>query len=276
MSGTTSDATACLRDRYGDAAPAPPAAWNEVIAGQLRHRTVRAFLDQPLPDGAFEAAMAAAQSASTSSNLQGWGVVAVRDPERKARLAKLAGWQDHVRTAPLVLVWLADLSRVERIAKATGAPAGNLDYFETFLEASIDAAIAAQNAVVAFESLGLGVNFIGAMRNHPEDLAAELKLPRLAAPLFGLLVGRPDPAVQTWARPRLPQSAMIHEETYAARDEADVHAAYDETIAAFRRAQGRAPAAWTSALIDYAGKPGALYGRERLRQALEALGFPFA
>lgn len=42
------------------------------------HRTVRAFTDQPLPDRAIETLIAAAQSASTSSNLQVWSVVAVQ------------------------------------------------------------------------------------------------------------------------------------------------------------------------------------------------------
>jgi hypothetical protein len=62
-----------------------------------------------------------AQSAATSPNLQLWSVVAVEDPDRKARLADLAGGgQAHIRQAPVLLVWLADLARAERITRQAG------------------------------------------------------------------------------------------------------------------------------------------------------------
>ncbi|MEF2985466.1 nitroreductase family protein, partial [Pseudomonas aeruginosa] len=93
---------------------------------------------------------------ASSSNLQTWSVVAVQDPDRKARLAELAGNQGHIREAPLFLVWVADLARTRAVATAAGSPAEGLDYLESLLVAVIDAALAAQNAVVALESLGLG------------------------------------------------------------------------------------------------------------------------
>ncbi len=58
----------------------------------------------------------------------------------------------------------------------------------------IDAALAAQNAVVALESLGLGTCYIGAIRNDPETVARELALPEGVFPVFGLTVGFPDPS----------------------------------------------------------------------------------
>jgi nitroreductase len=69
-----------------------------------------------LPERTLELLIAAAQSASTSSNLQFWSVVAVQETARKSRLAELAGQQQFIRDAPLLLVWLADLSRLDRIA----------------------------------------------------------------------------------------------------------------------------------------------------------------
>ncbi len=52
-----------------------------------------------------------------------------------------------------------------------------LDYLEMFIMATVDAALAAQNATIAAESLGLGTVYIGAMRNHPEEVPATIKLP---------------------------------------------------------------------------------------------------
>lgn len=62
--------------RYRDGA-ALEGPWNAVIATILAHRSVRAFTREPLPAGTLERLVAAAQSASTSSNLQTWSVVAV-------------------------------------------------------------------------------------------------------------------------------------------------------------------------------------------------------
>jgi nitroreductase len=67
----------------------PPAAWSEVIARQLDHRSVRSYRPDPVSDNTLTALIAAAQSAPTSGNLQLWSVVAVRDDERRTRLAAL-------------------------------------------------------------------------------------------------------------------------------------------------------------------------------------------
>src|SRR5690349_134211 len=87
-------------------------AWNETLDLLLKHHSTRAFLPDPLPENTLPTLLAAAQSAATSSNLQAWSVVCVQDPERKARLAGLAGNQQHIIEAPLFLVWLVDLNRL--------------------------------------------------------------------------------------------------------------------------------------------------------------------
>ena len=81
-----------LNQRYGDLAPQLDlSAGGDVLQLLLQHRSVRSYRPDPLPEGALETIIAAAQSASTSSNLQVWSVVAVRDPARRDRLAELAG-----------------------------------------------------------------------------------------------------------------------------------------------------------------------------------------
>jgi nitroreductase len=106
--------------RYGDGAAPAAGPWNDVIATLLSHRSVRGFLPDTLPPGTLETLIAAAQSASTSSNLQTWSVVAVTGPEKKAALAKIANNQRHIEQCPLFLVWLADLSRNEQVGIEEG------------------------------------------------------------------------------------------------------------------------------------------------------------
>lgn len=267
-----SGAAEALALRYREAAPAAT-AWNPVIASLLGHRSVRAYTDRALPPGTLEALVAAASSASTSSNLQTWSVVAVEDKARRDRLAGLAGSQKHISAAPLFLCWVADLSRAERVGQRAGQEMAALPYLEAFMLATIDAALAAQNATAAAESLGLGTVYIGGMRNHPEEVAAELSLPPDAMVVFGLCVGFEDPAQPAAVKPRLPQGAVLHHEQYRSGAEPDLVAAYDETLRAFQAEQSMRPQGWSQLILSRLGALKGLSGRERLRDAVHALGF---
>lgn len=268
-----SPAAQALAARYGEAEAAPAILWNDTLARLLAHRSVRAYRPDPLPDGAVETLVAAAQSAASSSNLQLWSVVAVRDADRRARLAELAGGQKHIVQAPLILVWIADLARGHDIAAQAGEPAEGFEFLESFTVAAVDAALAAQNAVVAAESLGLGTVYIGALRNHPLEVAEVLGLPPHAAAVFGLVVGWPDPAVATAVKPRLPQAAVLHQERYGLEPQRAAVARYDETSRGFQRSQGQAPTGWVAQILARSRSAAALNGRDRLREALNALGF---
>jgi nitroreductase len=263
---------ALIGARYRDGSLAT-GAWNEVLATILAHRSVRAYLPDPLPAGTLEILVAAAQSASTSSNLQTWSVVAVEDPARKARLAKLASGQRHIVRCPLYLVWCVDLARLRVAAEERQIVLEGLDYLEPFIVGVVDAALAAQNAAVALESLGLGFVLIGAMRNHPEDVAAELGLPPHVMALFGMCVGYPDPAVPTGIKPRLPQRAVLHREQYSAEPQSTAFLEYNERIRAFQREQRMTEIDWTQQVTTRVRTTEALHGRDRIRTALEILGF---
>ena len=264
-------------DRYGPSsqpARAPEQA-AVLMAQMLSHRTVRAYLDTPVPESAIELMMAAAQSAATSSNLQTWSVVAVQDPQRKARLADCAGSQAHIREAPLLMIWLADLSRLDRTAQRIGSPSDANRFMEMFLVAAIDATLAAQNAVLAAEALGLGTSYIGAMRNRPEDVAAELGLPKNVFAVFGLTVGTPDPKRPASIKPRLPQSLILSRETYTAppQVESQVVGEYDALMQAFQRSQSMKEVPWSVQSSQRVAGPGSLSGRDRLVEAIQAQGF---
>jgi nitroreductase len=258
--------------RYGDPG-ATLAVLNDVLRLQLARRSVRKFAPRDVTDDELAALVAAAQSAPTSSNLQPWSVVAVRDPERRARLAALAGGQAFVAQAPLFLVWVADLGRARRLAAKAGVTVDAADYLETTVIGFVDTALAAQNAVLAAESLGLGSVFVGAVRNRPEDVAAELGLPPHTVATFGLAVGAPDPAERAGVKPRLPQAAVLHREQYDATA-ADAHlAAYDERLSAYNERFGL-PGTWSDRVLARLAGPGTMAGRHRLREALDRLGLP--
>ncbi|MGP4014700.1 NADPH-dependent oxidoreductase [Saccharopolyspora sp. 5N708] len=261
------------RGRYGaEAAPDAFAVWNEVLATQLSHRSVRSYLPDPVSDATISALVAAAQSAPTSSNLQLWSVVVVRDAQRRARLADVAGGQQHVVDAPVLLVWLADLARARRVTEELAAATDGADYLESALVAVVDAALAAQNASLAAESLGLGTVFLGALRNRPLEVAAELGLPSNVFPLFGLVVGHPDPAQRTAVKPRLPQQAVLHHERYDLDVQPPHVERYEALLNDFYAAAGL-ESSWVKRVAARFGSVAGLRGRDRLRDAFHERGF---
>lgn len=225
----------------------------------------------PIPSSGL--LVAAAQSAASSSNLQLWSVVAVTDAGKRSRLAELAGGQKHIAQAPLILLWVADLARAKLVADDAGEPAEGFEFLESFTVAALDAGLAAQNAVIAAESLGLGTVYIGALRNRPEEVAALAGLPPRAAVAFGLVVGWPDETAPAAIKPRLPQAAVLHREAYQLAAQRAAIVGYDETARGFQQAQGQNVVGWRALLLDRGRSAASLNGRDRLKQALRALGF---
>ncbi|HEY9280252.1 MAG TPA: NADPH-dependent oxidoreductase [Eoetvoesiella sp.] len=270
---TQSSLSTLLNARY-DQIPDLPDDLSQTIETLLSHRSIRAYSSQPLLPNTLELLVAAAQSASSSSNLQAWSVVAVQDPARKARLAKLSNDQEHIRTCPLFLVWVADLARLKALGMKRAVAYDSLPYLEMFLVASIDTALAAQNAAVAAESMGLGVSYIGGIRNHPEEVAKELSLPDYAFATFGMCIGHPDPERPASIKPRLPQEAVLHNEVYDSTVVDATADAYNSTMTEFYRTQGmKTHGPWDLHSLNRVRGPEAMQGRHRLKEALNNLGF---
>lgn len=200
---------------------------NPVLDLIHQHASVRHYKPDPLPNEVVEAIIMAGQRASTSSNMQAYSVVAVTDTEKRQRLAEWCGNQAHVAEAPLFLAWCADLARLERISRSRHyRPA--INYLESFLVAVVDTAIAAQNTALAAESLGLGICYIGGIRNRPREVIALLGLPKLVFPVFGMTVGWSSSRPR--GKPRLPLGAILHWEHYDAGHEDKYLRAYDRLV----------------------------------------------
>ena len=275
--GLALDFSKLLAQRYGPAAPAVPSepfAENPVLNTLLAHKSVRCYRPDALPPGTLEMLGAAAQSAASSSNLQTWSAVALQDLARKADAATLCGDQDFIRQAPLFLVFCADLARLTAASDREGLAGEGLDYIEMFLTAVIDATLAAQNAAVAAEGLGLSICYVGAARNHPRELAELLKLPPRVIALFGMTIGYPAEGDMSAIKPRLPQPGLIHRENYDTEARDHSVATYDETMRGFYESQQmNVQGTWARHSAKRVAGPEALSGREILREVLQERGF---
>ncbi len=190
------------------------------------HGSVRRYKPDPVPAPLVETIVSAGQRASTSSNMQVYSVIAVTNDEKRAQIAQIAGGQKHITQAPVFLLWCADRARLDRACKIRGYKQ-NTETLENFLVAAVDAAIAAQNAALAAESLGLGICYIGAIRNDAAAVIKLLNLPKGVFPITGMTLGYQKKAPMI--RPRLPQEAVLHWENYN-QDQDDALHAYDQAM----------------------------------------------
>lgn len=241
---------------------------NDVHQLLRSHRSIRAFTDEPVDDATVAEIIRCGMAAATSSNIQATTVIRVRAADTRARIAEIAGGQRHVVDAPVFVVFCADLHR-PGLACASQGVTPTPGMTEQFIIATVDVALAGQNAVIAAESLGLGACYIGAVRNDPATVSSLLELPDHVYPVFGLCLGRP--AQNPDVKPRLPLEAVLKEERYSDAGDLVHIAAYDDTMRAYygSRSGGTKDSTWSNEMA-------ALVGTERrphMRSFLAERGF---
>jgi FMN reductase [NAD(P)H] len=236
----------------------------------LRDRaSVRDYKADEVADGMLEAILTAARRAPTSSNLQAYSFVVVRDAERKRRLSVMAGNQKHIVDAPVFVAICADTHRLSGVTETVGKALAK-HHLEMTLVACIDAALVGMCASLAADSLGLGTVMIGGMRNDPAGVAAELGLPDGVFVAFGLCIGWPNTKPE--AKPRLPEHLVIHRETYREPDLDAGLAEYENVLSEHHRHVGRDP---DEPWAERVGKQFSAPKREKLLAILKERGFGF-
>ena len=245
-----------------------PRYTSETIQVLERRSSIRSFRNESVDDDLLSAILRAACRAPTSSNIQAYSIIVVRDESTRARLAEIAGGQSHVAATPVFLAVCADLARAERACKLRGKALEG-DSLEMGLVAAVDASLVGMSIMLAAESLGLGCVMIGGLRNQPVDVARVLGLPLRVFAVFGMCIGWP--AERPPQKPRMPETAVIHFERYGVERTDGVLAAYDETLTHHYHGQGRGTAEpWTARVSVEFSKP----RRANLRAHLRTLGFP--
>jgi len=221
--------------RYG---VEPPAGVPD-LGHFLTHRSVRDFAPEPVSEDVVLALVATAQSAATSSNLQMWTAISVQDPDRRQALNALCRDQKQIAGAAWFFAFCADLHRVGQAAAAAGEDPSAIGTPEMYASAVVDCALAGERFVAAAESLGLGTCYIGALRNHPLEVAEILGLPNGVIGVFGLCLGWPDEEAEAEIKPRLAPEAVWHRERYT--DPMPHIGEYDARMTAFYEAQNMNP-----------------------------------
>jgi nitroreductase len=208
------------RRRYPDAMP--PSA-PDVLAHLHRHRSVRRFRPDPIPDDVLRRVLEAGIRASSSGNMQAYSIVVTRDRGLRERLHAPHLGQDMVLEAPALLTFCADFHRMRRWLALSEAEDGFDDVF-AFLVGAIDAVLVSQNVALAAEAEGLGICYLGSTLANCHEIGRILRLPRHVVPVAGLVMGTAaeDPPL----RDRLPLDGLVHFDTYDDPDDDRVREVY--------------------------------------------------
>ena len=183
---------------------------NETISLITNHRSVRSYTDEPVPGDDIRRAVEAGRMASTSSATQSYCLLHITRPGERQALAELCGPQQHIAACGAFFIVCGDTRRHRLLARRAG-----LRYdarLEAFLLAVIDATLFAQNLVLAFESMGYGICYIGGLRSNLPRIDRLLEIPEGIYPLYGLCVG--VPAERPAERPRLNTECVLFEDRY--------------------------------------------------------------
>ena len=194
-------------DYTGDAPDDLPAAVRQL----LERRCIRRYTEEPVPDSVLDTLLACAQSAPTKSNLQQYSIIVTTDEALRMQLADLTPDPGHMHYCPVFVTFCADMRRAQRLTRRNGFDyaSNNMD---TFLNATVDAALAMQCFITAAENMGLGCAPISQVRNRMEEFCVALDIPEGVFPIAGLTLGWP--AWEGRMNARLPQAAVVHREKY--------------------------------------------------------------
>lgn len=239
---------------------------NQVIDLLKKHRSIRKFTQEPISNEKVLTIIQAAGKAATSSFIQAYSVIRVTSKKNRKQIAELAGSQTWVEKSPLFMVFCADLKRskdaclLENKDMASG-------YTEQLIIATVDVSLAAQNAMIAAESMGLGGVFIGGIRNDPEKVCKLLNIPKHVYPIFGMCLGYPDENPEQ--KPRLPVQVILKEDYYQ-ENQTDIER-YNKSCGEYyqNRSSGTREDTWTQQIANLMSVP----SRPHMKEFLKKRGF---
>lgn len=232
------------------------------------HASVRKYKDYMLTKEEVSELVETAQHAASSHFVQAYSVIWVSDKAKKEELGRLSQNPKQFETAGAALLLCADFHRLQAAGKLHNTQI-EIDTTENVLVGTVDVALFAQNLVIAAESKGFGICFIGGVRNAPSEISQLVGLPEGVFPLFAITLGVPDQ--QNEVKPRLPVAAILHENNYDSAKYESLLKEYDHTMEAYYASRGsnQKVANWTQQMAEFLEKP----RRPHMAEFLASKGF---
>ena len=191
---------------------------NEILTALYERKSMRAYTGEPVSPAKKELILRVACATPTAGNQQLYTILNITDQRIKDKLAVSCDNQPFIAEAAMVLIFCADCQKWYDAFAAGGCEprpprAGDL------MLAVTDCAIAAQNAVVAADSLGLGSCYIGDIMEQCEFHRELLGLPGYVFPAVMLVIGSPTRQQLDRPKPgRYDLKHIVHENAYRRMD----------------------------------------------------------
>ncbi|MGX9133000.1 NADPH-dependent oxidoreductase [Rummeliibacillus sp. JY-2-4R] len=214
------------------------------------HTSVRKYTGEKIPKDVVRDLVETAQMAATSHFIQAYSVIWVSDEEKQQKLGVLSNNEFQFQTAGAAFLFCVDFKRLQSAGKKQGVEIV-ADSAENLLAGVADVAIFAQNFVIAAESKGYGICYIGGARNKPAEISDLFDLPDYVFPLFAMTIGTPTKRNET--KPRLPLDAVLHENSYNVEKYDQLLDEYDTLLEKYyeSRSSNKKSANWTKQMADY-------------------------
>lgn len=191
---------------------------NEVLKQLKNRKSVRSYTERDIEPEKVQVILEASTMAPTAGNQQLYTILKVTDPQVQSALADACDHQPFIAQAKLVLLYLADCLKWYEAFKACGCDPRNPGPGDLILSID-DALIAAQNAVTAAESMGIGSCYIGDVMENCETIRKLLALPDYVFPAALLVFGYPTPQQMDRRKPeRMDLKDIVQENYYHHRD----------------------------------------------------------
>lgn len=181
-------------------------------------RSIRLFLDRPVPDEVLEQILKAGFRAPFAAQL--CSIVYTRDQKIMQEFRNLGVYP----TTQVLIFFLIDLSRHEKIMKQRGHTYDFDDTFALWLGLQ-DVSLVIENLILAAEALGLGSVLLGAAPHFADHIVDIFNIPARVFPVVGLCLGYPDPSEHTETRPRYPLSFSAFKNRYPEFSKEEIQAA---------------------------------------------------
>ena len=232
------------------------------------HTSVRKYTSEVIPRETVIDLIETAQMAASSHFVQAYSVIWVTDEEKKQKLGELSKNEFQFQTAGASFLFCVDFKRLHEAGKKHDVEIV-VDTAENLLVGVTDVALFAQNFVIAAEAEGYGICYIGGARTSAKEISELFNLPEYVFPMFAMTIGKPTKVNET--KPRLPVSAILHENSYNVEQYEELLSEYDDTMEQYyaSRSSNQKMATWTKQMADFL----VVQRRPEIRSFLAEKGF---
>lgn len=250
---------------------------NPVLDTIYQRTSLRVYADTPITKEEEDAIIKSAMQAPTAGNQMLYSMIVIKDQKRKEKLSELCDHQPFIAKAPLVIIFVADHHKWFTYFQKNGVKEFTLHHdlcFEAPQESDLllaieDAMAAAQNSVIAAESMGIGSCYIGDIMENYEEVQELLALPEYTFPIGMLCYGHYEEDHVKKFRTRFDRKFVVFEDTYKELNDEEYEEMFKQQATIYKPENPYG--AKNYAQQFYARKTGAAFCKEMARSVRVAL-----